>query len=71
MRIHAYGTYFNTDTVFKMMEMKINFIRPVSKGKITAIGKVVHKGSRIVVVEAEIWSAEHKLVAKAQGTMTF
>jgi len=67
----AYGTYFNTDVVFKTIEMKINFIRPVSQGKITAIGKVIHKGSRIGVVEAEIWSSEKKLVAKAQGTMTF
>jgi uncharacterized protein (TIGR00369 family) len=53
---------------FTTLEMKINFLRPVWKAKLFAIGKVV-KGGRIVsLVECDVFDSEQKLVARASST---
>jgi len=49
------------------LELKINFISPAKIGKLTGRGKVLSKGSRVGVIEGELWQ-EEKLVAKATAT---
>jgi uncharacterized protein (TIGR00369 family) len=64
----AFGTYLDEDSSFSTIEFKINFFRPVSSGLLTAIGKVVNKGKKMAYTECEVFSDEHKLVAKSVGT---
>lgn len=53
---------------FTTLELKINFIRPVTKGTLLAEGKVVHRGTRTTVLEATVTNAEGKLIAVATST---
>lgn len=53
---------------FTTVELKINFIRPVTKGTLLAEGKVVHRGTRTTVIEATVLNTEGKLVAVATST---
>ncbi len=48
-------------------ELKINYLRSVRRGVLRAEGRVVHKGSKLIVVEADVWN-DDILVAKALGT---
>ncbi|HEX6387330.1 MAG TPA: PaaI family thioesterase [Anaerolineae bacterium] len=49
------------------VEIKINYIRPVTSGHLTCQTKVVHKGKRIAVLESEVEN-DGRLVARALGT---
>lgn len=49
------------------VECKINYTRAVVGGELECLGKVVHAGTRTVVVDGEIWQ-DGALVAKALGT---
>ncbi|PKM29536.1 MAG: thioesterase [Gammaproteobacteria bacterium HGW-Gammaproteobacteria-11] len=49
------------------VECKINYTRAVTGGELRCVGKVVHAGTRTVVVDGEIWQ-DGALVAKALGT---
>jgi len=50
------------------IEFKINFFAPVSKGKLEAQAKIIHKGSKTAVGEVEVKNEEGKLVAKVIAT---
>lgn len=56
------------DELFTTIELKINFIRPVIKGKLIAEGRVLHRGNRIAYAEATVTNEKGKLVAKATST---
>ena len=52
-----------------LAEMKISFLRPASAGStITATGRVLRAGKRLIFVEAEITSEDGKMLAKVTGT---
>ena len=48
--------------------MNINFIRPVTSGIIESRGKVIHRGRKMLVAEAELTDAENHLLATGRGT---
>ena len=50
------------------IEMKLNFTGPARPGELTAAGRVLHEGRRIVTASAEARGAEGQLVAVGQGT---
>ncbi len=51
------------------IEFKINYLAPAKAGTtVTGIGKVVHKGSRLLVAEGRITDSEGELIAMASGT---
>lgn len=50
------------------VDLTINFLRPLSSGRATAIAKVMRAGRRIVVVSAEVLDDSGKLVATALST---
>ena len=50
------------------VSMNLNFTRPVTRGRIVCKGKLVHKGRRLLVSEAEIKDAEGNLLAAGRGT---
>lgn len=48
--------------------MNINFTRPVTSGIIECRGKVIHRGRKMLVAEAELTDAEDHLLATGRGT---
>ncbi len=50
------------------VEMKINYFRPVQRGRLYARGEVVRRGKRLVYAEGEIRDEAGKQVARATGT---
>ncbi len=57
------------DKTVTTLEMKINFIRPFSKGKIFAEARIVHKGNQTAIGEAEVKDNHGELIAR--GTATY
>lgn len=51
------------------VDLKINFIRPVSSGTITAEGWLIHMGSRTAVGESIVLNDQGKVVAKCLSTV--
>lgn len=49
------------------VDLTISYLRPVSKGRVRAVAKVVRAGRRLFVVSAEVFSGE-KLVTTALST---
>ena len=52
------------------LELKVNFIRPVSSrtGPVTARANVIHAGKRVATVEGRLFDANEKLYAHATST---
>lgn len=53
---------------FTTLELKMNFLRPVVGGKLTAEGRVVHRGNTIALVESIVRNGEKKIVARSIAT---
>lgn len=51
------------------IELKINFIRPVSEGLIRAEGRVIHLGRRTAVGESLLTNGRGKTVAKCSSSV--
>jgi uncharacterized protein (TIGR00369 family) len=50
------------------IELKINFIRPVTEGRLRAIGRVVEVRSTLLFSEADVLDDRERLVARASST---
>ena len=64
----AYAASLNEGESFTTLELKINFLRPVWKGRLTATGRVVKGGQTVGLVECDVHDAEDRLVARASST---
>jgi uncharacterized protein (TIGR00369 family) len=53
---------------FTTLELKMNFIRPVIEGELTAQGRVLHRGKTIALAECVIENKEGKDVARGMAT---
>ncbi|MBI2060749.1 MAG: PaaI family thioesterase [Nitrospirae bacterium] len=51
------------------IEVRIHHLRMVRSGTLKSRAWVVHRGRRIIVLEAEVVDAQDRLVSKASGTM--
>ena len=60
----AYASTLDDGESFTTLELKINFLRPVWKEKLRAVGKVVKRGRVVGMVECDITSADGALVAR-------
>src|SRR2546423_1861282 len=60
---YAYAATLGQGESFTTVELKINFFRPVCKGKLTAEAKVVKAGSTLGYVECDVKDQSGKLVA--------
>lgn len=49
-------------------ELKINFLAPAQRGTLTAKGRLLRGGRRLLVGEAEVIDESGRLIAKALGT---
>jgi uncharacterized protein (TIGR00369 family) len=64
----AYAATLGEGESFTTVELKINFLRAVRKGKLIAEAKVVKAGSTLGYVECDVTDQDSKLVAKAAST---
>ena len=56
------------DKIFTTIEMKINYIAPVSSGEVIAEGNIIHCGRRTAVGEVTLTDSDGKLVGKCIAT---
>ena len=64
----AYFTTLEDGDSFTTLELKINFLKPVWKAKLTAKAKVVKAGRTVGLVECDIFDEKESLVARASST---
>lgn len=50
------------------IELKINYFRPVSTGRLVADARVLHRGRTSGFIECEVRDADNRLVAKSTST---
>src|ERR1700726_3569393 len=65
---YAYAATLGEGETFTTVELKINFFRPVRKGKLTAEASVLRAGANLGYVECDVKDGEGKLVARAAST---
>jgi uncharacterized protein (TIGR00369 family) len=53
---------------FTTIELKINFLKPVWEGRLTAVGQVIKAGRTIALCDCRVTDAEDSLVAYATST---
>lgn len=66
----AFGRTLLESEDFSTIEMKVNFIRPLKDGRLTASAVVIERGLRIGFVECQITNEKGKRVATAGCTCT-
>jgi uncharacterized protein (TIGR00369 family) len=64
----AYAATLAEGEGFTTVEMKVNFLRAVREGTLTAEARVVQAGSTLGYVECEVKDGQGRLVAKAAST---
>src|SRR6266852_2072710 len=64
----AYAATLGEGDTFTTVELKINFLRAVRQGKLTAEAKVVQEGTTLGYVECDIRDKTGKLAARAAST---
>src|SRR5271155_5531058 len=65
---YAYAATLGEGETFTTVELKINFFRPVRKGKLIAEARVVKAGSTLGYVECDVMDQTGKVVARAAST---
>jgi uncharacterized protein (TIGR00369 family) len=65
---YAYAATLAQGETFTTVELKINFLRAVRRGKLTAEARVVKAGSAVGFVECDVKDQAGKLVARASST---
>jgi uncharacterized protein (TIGR00369 family) len=65
---YAYAATLGEGETFTTVELKINFFRPVRRGKLFAEARVIKAGSTLGYVECDITDQNGKPVAKAAST---
>jgi uncharacterized protein (TIGR00369 family) len=64
----AYAATLDEGETFTTLELKINFLKPVRTGRLTATGRVVKGGRTVGLVECDIVDDGERLVARATST---
>ncbi len=65
----ALCTMLNSQEIITTVELKVNFTAPAKPGVLRVAAKIVHKGKRIAVGEAEVRGKMGTLIAK--GLVTY
>jgi uncharacterized protein (TIGR00369 family) len=50
------------------LELKVNFIRPATVGRLIGVGKVVHRGRTVAFLQGELRTPDGQLIATATAT---
>jgi uncharacterized protein (TIGR00369 family) len=64
----AYASTLEDDESFTTLELKINFLKPVWKDRLTAKGRVVQRGKTIGLAECTVTNSKGDRVAFATST---
>jgi uncharacterized protein (TIGR00369 family) len=64
----AYAATLQAEESFTTLELKINFLKPIWKATLTAVGRVVKKGRTVGLVECDVTDEKGVLVARASST---
>jgi len=64
----AFASTLEDGESFTTLELKINFLRPVWKEKLRAVGKVVKRGKSVGMVECDVTNSQGALVARSSST---
>jgi uncharacterized protein (TIGR00369 family) len=64
----AYASSLDEGETFTTLELKINFLKPVWTGRLTATGRLVKGGHSIGLVECDVLDHKDRLVARASST---
>ena len=64
----AYAATLDANETFTTLELKINFLKPVRKGRLVATGRVVKGGRTVGLVECDVLDDKEQLVARASST---
>jgi uncharacterized protein (TIGR00369 family) len=64
----AYASTLNEGETFTTLELKINFLKPVWRGKLRAEGSVVEAGKVVGLVMCDVFDEKGRLVARASCT---
>ena len=64
----ANATRLGPGESFTTVELKINFLKPVWEGRLTAVGSVVKAGRTIALIDCRVTDDEGSLVAYATST---
>src|SRR5262247_3336604 len=64
----AYASSLDEGETFTTLELKINFLKPVWSGKLTATGQVVKNGRTVGIVDCDVHDEKQSLVARASST---
>jgi uncharacterized protein (TIGR00369 family) len=65
---YAYAATLAEGETFTTVELKINFLRAVKRGKLTAEARVFKAGSTLGFVECDVTDADGKLMARVSST---
>jgi uncharacterized protein (TIGR00369 family) len=65
---YAYAATLGEGETFTTVELKINFFRPVRKGRLSAEARVVRAGANLGYVECDVKDGEGRLLARAAST---
>ena len=64
----AYASTLAEGETFTTLELKINFVRPVWTGHLTATGRVVQGGRTVGLTECDVVDEQGRLVARVSST---
>ena len=56
------------DEICATIEMKINYLKPFDKGKITAEANIIHKGKKIAIGDVQVINDQGHIIAKGLAT---
>ena len=64
----AYSSNLEEGESFTTLELKINFLKPIWKSRLLAVGRVVKQGRTVGLVECDITDEKENLVARATSS---
>src|SRR6266508_6041213 len=64
----AYAGTLGDGETFTTVELKVNFLKQVRKGRLRAEGRVVNAGRTLGLVECDVTDEDGRLVARASST---
>lgn len=64
----AFASTLEEGETFTTLELKINFLKPVWKARLTARGRLVKRGRTVGLAECDVFNETQELVARATST---
>lgn len=64
----AYAARLGEGESFTTLELKINFLKPIRRGRLRAEARIVRGGRTVGLVECDVMDSDGSLVARASST---